>query len=218
MTDYAEIGQRLAADHLDILGAFHPTTEDGLPETVATLLLLGPREPGFWAAFRKTPEARDDAPDAMDRWSRRVIGTHACNLGGKAYFPFAGPPWHPFIGWAKRSGHAWASEVTILVHDRAGLLVSYRGAIGLRERLDLPPPGRRPCDTCAEKPCLTACPVGALTPRGYDVPACKGYLDTDPGRTTCMAAGCLVRRACPVSAGYARDPDQSAYHMRHFHR
>ncbi len=218
MTGLTTIAAHAGQAHLDILGGFHPAPEDGVPDGIETLLLLGPREPGFWDMMTAAPEFSDGSPDAIDRWSRRVIGNMACDLGCKAYFPFAGPPWHPFIRWAHRSGHAWASEVGILVHDRAGLMVSYRGALGLREQVALPPPGQRPCDTCTDKPCLTACPVNALKPEGYDIPACKSHLDTEQGQTTCMAAGCLVRRACPVSQGYGRTPAQSAYHMSYFHR
>ena len=215
---YTALESRARAAHLEIFGAFHPAEGDGLPDAIKTLILLGPREPGFWAHMTASPEWRDDASDAVDRWSRRVIGTMACELGGKAYFPFAGPPWHPFIAWARRSGRAWESPVTLLVHDHAGLMVSYRGAIGLRERLDLPPPGQRPCDTCETRPCLLACPVTALTTIGYDIPACKGYLSTQVGKESCMAKGCAVRRACPISEDYGRLEAQSAYHMSHFAR
>jgi epoxyqueuosine reductase len=97
-----------------------------------------------------------------------------------------------------------------------GLMVSFRGALALKERVELPPPLQRPCDTC-HKPCVTACPAGALTDAGYDVPACHAFLDTCAG-ADCMNGGCLVRRACPVSQSYARMKDQSAYHMRQFHR
>ncbi len=96
-------------------------------------------------------------------------------------------------------------------------MVSFRGALALRERLDLPPAPPAPCLTCPERPCLSACPVGALTERGYDLPACHAYLDTAPGQD-CMSSGCAVRRACPVSARHARMPEQSAYHMGQFHR
>ena len=204
------------ANHLDIFGAFHPARDDGLPDGIRTLVLLGPREPGFWQHVTQKPEFNDGAPDALDRWSRRVIGMAACALGGKAYFPFGGPPWRPFIAWARRSGRAWESEVGLLVHDTAGLMVSYRGAIGLRERLELPEAGSRPCDSCDGKPCLAACPTFALTSQGYDIPACKAYLGTENGGD-CLAGGCQVRRACPLSETYGRLPEQSAYHMSHFY-
>jgi Fe-S-cluster-containing hydrogenase component 2 len=96
-------------------------------------------------------------------------------------------------------------------------MVSFRGALALKERLDLPSPPPSPCGTCEAKPCLTACPVGALTVQGYDLHACHAFLDTDRGEE-CMGQGCAVRRACPVSARHARMPEQSAYHMRQFHR
>jgi epoxyqueuosine reductase len=211
-----DIAARAAAHRLMVMGAFHPGAEDGLSEDIRTLVMLGPAEPGFWAHMGAQPEW-DGAPDPVDRWSRRVIGGMACDLGGKAYFPFGGPPWRPFIAWAKRTGRAWASPVTILVHDAAGLMVSYRGAVGLRERLDLPATGPRPCENCAGQPCLTACPVGALSGAGYDVPACHAFLDTAPGRD-CLTQGCAVRRACPVSHAYGRVPQQSAYHMGLFHK
>jgi hypothetical protein len=95
-------------------------------------------------------------------------------------------------------------------------MVSFRGALALKQALDLPPPPPCPCEGCPA-PCLTACPPRALTGAGYDVPACHAFLDRPEG-ADCMAAGCAVRRACPVSARHARMPEQSAYHMRQFHR
>ncbi|MCA0272273.1 MAG: ferredoxin [Proteobacteria bacterium] len=203
---------------LGVFGAFHLSPEDGLPEAFRTLVLLGPDEPGFWPHLTAQPEWQDGAPDPVDRWSRRVIGGIACDLGGKAHFPFGGPPYRPFYQWALKSGRAWVSPVTLLVHDRAGLMLSYRGAIALRDRLDLPaPPAASPCEGCDEKPCLTACPPAALGAKGYDVPACHKFLDT-PSGADCLSSGCGLRRACPVSRGYGRLPQQSAYHMRLFHR
>lgn len=212
----ADLAARLAPHRLGVFGAFHPGPDDKLPEGIQTLVMIGPQEPGYWAHLTAQPEWQDGQPDPVDRWSRRVIGGLACDLGGKAYFPFGGPPWHPFYTWALRSGQAWDSPVRLLVHGRAGLMVSYRGALGLRARLDLPAPTARPCDTCAQ-PCLSACPAGALTGAGYDVPACHDWLNRDAGRA-CMSGGCAVRISCPLSQSYGRLAEQSAYHMRQFHK
>lgn len=212
----ADVAALAAAHRLAVFGAFHAGPEDDAPEGTGTLVLLGPAEPGFWAHLTAQPEWADGKPDPVDRWSRRVIGRLACDLRAKALFPFGGPPWRPFYRWALRSGRAWESPVRLLVHDTAGLMVSYRGALALRDRLALPPPPASPCKTCAAKPCLTACPAGALGPTGYDVPACHAFLDTAAGED-CRAAGCRVRRVCPVSQSYGRIPVQSAYHMRQFH-
>jgi hypothetical protein len=203
----------LAAHHLAILGGFHPTPEDAAPAGTQTLLLLGPAEPGFWPHLQSQPEWC--GPDPVDRWSRRVIGRIACDLGAKALFPFGGPPYHPFQRWALRTGRAWQSPVRLLVQADQGLMVSFRGALALKDRCPTPPPVANPCDTCPGKPCLTACPPRALTADGYDLPTCHAFLDTAP---PCLSRGCDVRRACPLSQRYARLPEQSAYHMRQFHR
>lgn len=211
----SEIEGRTSRHHLAVLGGFHPDAGDGLPKGCETLLLLGPKEPGFWGHVTAQPEFADGRADPLDRWSRRVIGRMACDLGAKALFPFGGPPWRPFIAWAGRTGRAHVSPVTLLVHDHAGLMVSYRGALALRTRIALPDPPPAPCTPCP-RPCETACPVGALTGAGYDVTACHAFLHTDAGRD-CLDRGCRVRRTCPVSATYGRRPDQSAFHMRSFH-
>jgi epoxyqueuosine reductase len=204
----------LAPHHLTVLGGFHAGPDDALPKGTQTLLMIGPGD-GFWPHVTAQPEW-DGKPDPIDRWSRRVIGTIACDLGAKAIFPFGGPPYHPFYKWALRTGRVWESPVRLLVHDTQGLMVSFRGALALKERLPLPPATQRPCDTCPA-PCLTACPVAALTGAGYDLPACHGYLDSPQG-DTCMLQGCAVRRTCPVAQGYARMPEHSAYHMGQFHK
>jgi hypothetical protein len=217
MTGLAEIEAHLAAHALSVLGGFHPGPAEDVPPGTATLLLVGPQQPGVWPHLTAQPEWTDGAPDPVDRWSRRVIGRLACDLGAKALFPFGGPPHRPFYSWALRTGRIWASPVRLLVHDEAGLMLSFRGALALKDRLDLPPPPPNPCESCADRPCLTACPVAALTGEGYDLPHCHAYLDTTAGQG-CMTAGCAVRRACPVSLRHARMPEQSAYHMGQFHR
>lgn len=201
--------------HLTLLGGFHPRPDDQAPDDCQTLLMLGPDEPGFWPAFTTSPEWLDGGADPMDRWSDRVIGAWAAHLGATPLFPFGGPPFQPFYRWALRTGRIHASPVQFLVHDQAGLFVSFRGALALPFRISLPDPPPNPCITCDSKPCTTACLSGALTTQGYDVPLCKDFLAT-PGGAENMATGCAVRRACPVSQNHGRMPAQSAYHMRQF--
>jgi hypothetical protein len=217
MTGLQAIESRAARDRLMVAGAFHPGPGDGLPPDIATLILLAPAEPGYWAHVTASAEWTDGATDPIDRWSTRVIGQLAAELDGRAWFPFGGPPHAPFFAWARRSGRAWASPVTLLVHDVAGLMISYRGAIGLNQRLDLPAPPPCPCDSCETRPCLSACPAGALAGAGYDLAACHAFLDRPEGGD-CLGNGCRVRRACPLSQAYGRLPEQSGYHMRLFHR
>jgi len=177
-------------------------------------VLLGPG-PGFWPAFTASDEGGDGAPDPLDRWSKRVIGALAADWGGEALFPSDGPPYPPFISWALASGHISASPVGLLCHDTQGLWCSFRGAVRLAGHLPRTT-APTPCESCAGQPCRTACPANALTPAGYNTAACHAWLDTPEG-ADCMARGCVVRRACPVSARFGRNDDQSAFHMRAFH-
>ena len=108
-----------------------------MPEDIGTIVLLGPREPEFWGHFKTSKEYCDGQDDPLERWSSRVINGFASTLGAKAYFPFGGPPYQPFIAWATASRRAFVSPVGLLVHDVAGLMVSYRGALGFQEQLDL---------------------------------------------------------------------------------
>ncbi len=177
------------------------------------LALISPG-PGFWAIFTASHEYQGGLKDPMDRWSRRVLTRFANERGLTAVFPFDGPPHHPFYSWAVASKQAHISPVTLLVGSKMGLDQSYRGALRL-SRSTKPlesAPQATPCLTC-EGPCKTACPVGALTPEGYDVPKCKAYLHSNP-ESACRLGGCLVRRACPVGPG--QTPVQAQFHMASF--
>ncbi|MGP9790793.1 ferredoxin [Roseinatronobacter sp. NSM] len=208
------IADMAQAQALAVMGSVGRDQAD-LPDGVQTLVLLGPHEPGFWQVFKGSPEYMDGAPDPMDRWSRRVIDAMARQLGARAIYPFGVQPPYPFFSWSLATGRVWSSPVRFLVHDVAGLWASFRGALGFADILDQPPRSEPVCDDCA-RPCATACPVGALTPQGYDVPACHAFLNSADGQR-CMTGGCAVRAACPVSQTFGRVRAQSAFHMRQFH-
>lgn len=213
--NFAALEQAAKARHLTVLGGFHPETTDNTPEGCKALVLLGPDEPVFWPAFTRSPEWQDGAPDPMDRWSTRVLTDLAAGLNAQPLYPFGGAPFQPFYSWALRTGRIHASPVQFLVHDQAGLFVSFRGALAFYDHIELPPAPPPPCARCIAQPCRTACQSGALTPAGYDVPLCKSFLGTPEGAEN-LATGCNVRRACPVSQKFGRLPAQSTYHMRQF--
>ena len=203
-------------------GAFHPEPDDGVPPLTdgtpaATLLLLGFVGSATWSVFAASPEASDYQPHPLDRWSRRVIDALATTVGALALYPFGGSPYLPFQRWARRAEPVYPSPLGLLIHPDWGLWHSYRGALALRERLDLPPRDVRPspCDSCAAKPCLSGCPVGAFTARGYDTAACVAHTGTAAGRD-CIDEGCRARRACPIGTAHRLLSKQAAHHMRAF--
>ena len=102
-------------------------------------------------------------------------------------------------------------------HPEYGTWHAYRGALAFGEKLELPeaPAFANPCKSCAEKPCLSACPVKAFDGKGYDVAACADHVRSPDGRA-CLEMGCLARHACPVGREYAYLPDHAKFHMDAF--
>jgi epoxyqueuosine reductase len=206
----------LDAEGLVALGTLPPDPAH-CPHSAVSLVLVGPQGGArFWQIITASAEWADGAADPLDRWSKRVLGGIAAGFDGAAIFPSDGPPWPPFLTWAQQTGRAWASPVGMLVHAQAGLWLSFRGALALPFAVVLDPLPN-PCTTCQTRPCLNACPAGALTSAGYNVPACHAWLDTAPGET-CLSEGCQLRAACPASKSHARSHQQSAYHMGQFHK
>lgn len=217
-----EIEAALAGEGLVLLGAFHPLAEDAVPaqpdgRPSGTLILAGNAGGSLWARFSASPEAADGRPHPLDRWSARVIGALAAAAGGLALFPFGGPPYLPFQRWARRGAPLAPSPLGMLIHPDYGLWHAFRGALALPEALALPPADARPspCDSCAARPCLAACPVGAFTAEGYDVDACAAHVAAPAGRD-CLDDGCRARRACPVGRDRHYPPAQARLHMAAF--
>jgi hypothetical protein len=223
MPSYTQIDAALRAHGLMARGGFYPEAADSVPglsdgRTAAALVLAGNAGPDMWRVFANSPEFAS-GPDSLDAWTMRVLGEVAAEMGGEALFPFGGPPYRPFVAWAKRAEPVSESPLGILIHPDYGLWHAYRGALVFAETLDVPArvARPRPCDTCAGKPCLSTCPVNAFTNPGYDVPACAGHIAATAG-ADCLMQGCRARRACPVGPEFLYAPAQTELHMRAFLR
>lgn len=213
---YDDITAALTTHGLLPRGAFHSGAEDGAPEGAGTILLVGHGGPDMWRAFTS---ARPDGDHALDAWSKTILGEIARRFGARALFPSDGPPYMPFQRWAMKAEPVTSSPLGILIHPDYGLWHGYRGALAFAETLPLPPRDERasPCETCADRPCLSTCPVAAFGEGGYDVPTCAAHLRTDAG-ADCLSLGCRARRACPVGRDYIYEPIQAEFHMAAFMR
>ena len=196
------------------LGWFAPKPDDRAPQGARFVILIGNAGP---AMFRRFAAERDPSTDSMDAWTRDVVTLLARDLEAQAVYPFdMNPPW-PFLTWARRGGAGHVSPLGLNIHPTYGLWHAYRAALLFPVEFDIPlqTPGPHPCESCASKPCLTVCPVGAFHGGSYDVPACAAHLAT-PAGNDCMRGGCLARHACPVGQGFAYAPAQAEFHMRAF--
>jgi hypothetical protein len=221
--DFEFVRLAVEAQGLVTRGGFHPEPADDVPamsgnRPVGTLVLVGVVGEGVWRAFQSAPESKLDS-NPLDSWSRRVIEDLARPLDASALFPFGGPPFLPFIRWAQRAETVYPSLMGPLIHPDYGLWHAYRGALAFEKPMDLPARDERPCpcDTCADRPCLSTCPVNAFGNDGYDVPSCTHHIASDDG-VDCLTGGCLARRACPVGKDYHYADEQMGFHMRAFLR
>ena len=183
-----------------------------------SVLLVGHGGGTIWPHFAAWRASQPkDLKDPLDTWSRAVIGAVAAEAGARAVFP-SDRPYLPFQQWAMRAEGLKPSPLGILMHPRFGLWHAYRGALLFDADLALPAPKTtiHPCDACAGKPCLNACPVEAFSSDGFDSIACRDHLDSPEG-TTCLHGGCLARAACPVGADHRYGAEQAAIHMAAFH-
>ena len=202
-------------------GVVRPTAEDGVPplpdgRVAASLLLIGWRGRGGWPAFSGSSERRDGMPDPLDRWSRRVVGAVAAGLGAGVLFPFDGPPWWPFQRWAMRAEGLAPSPRGLLIDREVGLWHGWRGALVFAEAIgEEAAPQVSPCETCAQRSCLAACPARAFDGAGYDVERCRGFLEGHAGGL-CRTDGCRSRDACPVGRAHHYAPDQIRFLMSAF--
>ena len=211
---YDDIAAALAESGLIARGAFYPEPADGAPAGAGTVLLAGNAGPAMWTAFAaETPTGSDP----LDTWCRSVLEDIAARFGATALLPSDGPPYLPFQRWAMRAADVYRSPLGILIDPQYGLWHGYRGALAFPGRLQLPQRAARehPCESCSERPCLSACPVAAFGEGGYDVPACAAHLRDDAG-ADCMTLGCRARRACPVGRDHVFGAAQAGFHMRAF--
>ena len=208
--DYEQVSQALGALGLIPRGGFHPDGEDNLG--AGTVVLVGNAGPGLWQHFA----GHEGGPDALDKWCRAMLTPLAASLGADIVFPFDGPPYPPFLQWARRGEGLSPSPIGPLIHPEYGLWHAYRCALIFAYVMAVPPPFTiNPCDTCAERPCLNTCPVNAFSEAAYNVRACVDHM-RQPQGDDCMNLGCQARRACLIGREYHYASPQARFHMSAF--
>lgn len=110
---------------------------------------------------------------------------------------------------AKAAGLGFPSPVGLLIHPVYGLWVSLRAVLLTTEEIPITVDvSSNPCSTCIEKPCVAACPAGAVTESGWSVQRCAAFHQS---HTDC-ATTCHSRLQCPVGSEYRHCSLQHTYH------
>jgi ferredoxin-like protein FixX len=200
-------------------GEAAPQCADGRP--AAAVVLVGVTGGDMWPRFSAWQQTADDGGGAnsLDRWSEVVLDDIASQLGALALYP-SRAPYQPFQSWAMRAEGLKTSPLGLLIHPVFGLWHSYRGALAFAEwpsGVDAPEissSSEHPCDSCVDRPCLSACPVRAISLGGFDVVGCRRHLAGAEGQAGCMVRGCLARDACPIGVAYRYPQAQVQFHMQ----
>ena len=218
------ISEKAQMHGLLVRGGFEVEPDDAVPmlsdgSPARTLILLGNAGSSLWTSFSDSPELKDGQEHPLDRWSRRVGDRLAAEFGADVYYPFGGPPYQPFIRWAKKAEELQSSTLGLLMHPVYGLWHAYRMALAFPYRVasvtGVSTHYTPACQSCEVKPCLSSCPVDAFSDDYYDVNACVSYLDANP-QAVCLRSGCMARMSCPEGATYRYEVNHAAFHMKQF--
>ena len=211
---YKDISDALSPHGLICRGATALPLDDPI-KPGGFLVMVGNAGPQMWRAFAASSDLSQQNP--MDAWTRQVVDPIASEFKAQALYPFDGPPYHPFQQWAQRAEPVFPSPIGPLVHPVYGLWHAYRAALVFDQVIGVPEfeGVSSPCESCADKPCLKTCPVGAFGLDHYNVPVCVDHLDASPP-TKCGLRGCMARHACPVGQDFTYEPEQAQFHMEKF--
>ncbi len=204
-------------------GVFNASNNE-LAESSATfdaqsIVMVGVAGSAFWPVFKKSQEFLDGEVDPLDRWSKRIGDLIANEFSVQAVFPFEGPPYHPFIAWAKRCETVHSSKMGFSIHPEYGLWHAFRFALLFptkQQNLKAKISNENPCLNCADSPCLTHCPVNAYSEKGFDADECFDYLHQNE-QGECRTQGCIARRSCPEGAEFRYIPEHAEFHMNAFY-
>ncbi len=229
----ARLGERLAPHGLNLVGATPAARYDAVvpghwalgpfaPE-VHTVVVIGNGGTRFWQAFRRhldhAPRVAME-PDPLDAFTRSAVVDAVAPLGAelggsvRIVYPFdRRPPVLSFVHLAECAGLGRPSLLGILVHPEFGPWIALRAALLLPFAVVAPRPadGFDPCPTCIERPCIAACPAGAVGSAGWDVPRCAAHRLSGAGDG--CDAGCHARIACVLGPAHRYPPDALAFHQ-----
>ena len=220
----------LAVHGLNLVGATALRSYDALvpaEHALADLLpgaesavVIGNGGRAFWDAFR--PSAADvptsrRLPDPLDAFTQLVVEEAVRPiLGGLPSrfvypFRFPGDP-VSFVQLAECAGLGRRSLLGLLVHPTFGPWIALRAAVLLPFVIEAarPAAGFDPCPTCVERACVPACPAGAISDGGWDIPRCAAHRLRDEDG---CGARCHARFDCVVGREHRHTADELAYHQ-----
>jgi hypothetical protein len=178
-----------------------------------SLILFGSGGPTLWSHIpHPAVEAENPvdtfAADAIDEFLKMVLP------GQKIKLLYPNSQYQPPL--QRLSRHLNLSHPSLLgidLHREFGPWFAFRRLVlidGPAPEFPASDPWPSPCPPCEAKPCLTACPVQAVTSTIFDLKKCAGHRLAP--ESDCLPR-CASRLACPQGASQKYTDDQIRYHM-----
>ena len=228
MLDKAQLNrgiQFLAGQGLNLYAVFdcttlphsiiHTTATENIPWREYTrLMLLGNAGTRLWPAL--TTFGMKTA-DPVDYFSLEVTRNFINNfLDGPPTLILYPQAYNvPLQQLGELAGWHHPSPLGIGINQTYGLWFAYRttflisAPLPLTEKQNTP----SPCDSCREKPCLSACPARAVGDiGGFNIPACFAFRVQ---KNSVCQDRCLARMACPIAPEHRYPLEQIKYHYLH---
>lgn len=201
----------LPAEVLDTLGM----TDDERTR-YKQLILIGHLGRDFWAALQQRGM---HGANPVDQFVTERVQGWMTSTSPTAQWRQVFPGPHP-VGLQRLGALAgWhhPSPFWVGVDAEWGSWFAYRAVVLADTALPVTPRRQTttPCDTCIEKPCINACPAGALASDQtgpWRLQTCLTFRKQP--QSPCMDR-CLARNACPAGEAYRYTDQQIAYHYLH---
>ena len=175
------------------------------------LVLLGMGGSGLWGRIRQ--EAYPEA-ELFDSASEKAV-LEVCSRfwgGAKPRLLYPGSAPIPLQKLGRWAGWASPSPIGIDISPRYGPWFAYRAAFLVDAPLDYTKTfaANSPCNDCESKPCIQACPAGAVTrDQTIAMDRCLPQRLVDPQG---CGVSCRSRLACPVGEKWRYPKEQIRYH------
>lgn len=177
------------------------------------LILIGHRGRDLWTTLQKrgmhgVHPIDQFATERVAAWMEGPLQGHTWRQVFPGMHPVGLQRLGALAGW-HHSSPFWVG-----VDAEWGSWFAYRAVVLADTNLALTP--RRefpsPCDTCTDKPCIEACPAGALASERTGAWRLQTCLDFRKQPASPCQDRCLARNACPVGAEHRYTQEQVAYH------
>lgn len=173
------------------------------------LILLGHAGTNLWGAIKSDGIASDNP---IDDFTIKVFQQWAAeNMAGRQYqIVYPGNAQIGLQALGKLAGWHHDSPLMVGINDRWGTWFAYRAAV-LTESDFVPTPpllSHSPCASCVAKPCVSACPAGAMDGDDFSLEKCLGF--RRQLASPCQSS-CLARYACPVGSEHRYEAAQMAH-------